>query len=91
MSPETFCWAKDFLSSGAMQHLQGNWGHIDFSLPKSCPSDTGLASKQTKDSAGKTSVVIEELQEKEAQGESLTHELQPRRGLAEESRWWIMR
>lgn len=75
MSPESFGWAKDFLSSKAVQHLQGNLGNIDFSLPKNYPSDKGLAcfsdSSQLEKSISKSSMVLRELQEEMDHEESL--------------------
>lgn len=42
MSPDKYAWAKEFLSLKALTHLKGMNGHIDFSLPKCCPSDKEL-------------------------------------------------
>ena len=67
MSPDKFCWAKEFLSSKAMHHLEGMWGHIDFSLPKCYPSDTELlcASEMghVEEKGEMASLTIEEVQE----------------------------
>lgn len=42
MSPDNFGWAKEFLTSKALHHLEGKLGHIDFFLTKCYPSDKGM-------------------------------------------------
>lgn len=42
MNPDNFGWAKEFLSSKALGHLDSKWGTIDFCLPKNCHSEHGI-------------------------------------------------
>jgi hypothetical protein len=66
MSPDKFAWAKDFLSSRAVNCLEGKNGLIDYSIPAKCPSDKplpccslSLASEPIPDSAEKETLTVE--------------------------------
>jgi hypothetical protein len=66
MSPDKFAWAKDFLSSRAINCLEGKNGLIDYSIPAKCPSDkplpccsSSLASEPIPDSAEKETLTVE--------------------------------
>jgi hypothetical protein len=64
MSPDKFAWAKDFLSSRAINCLEGKNGLIYYSIHAKCPSDkplpccsSSLASEPIPDSAEETLTV----------------------------------
>lgn len=61
MALGTFYWAKELLTSKAVQHLEGNYGLIDFSLPRCCPFDTRFICHSVEEKEKKTSLTIEEI------------------------------
>lgn len=67
LSLDNYSWAKEFLSSKALSHLEGKCGKIDFFLPKHCPFEKGIqcsyASEFGRGKGEKTTLSIEEIQE----------------------------